>query len=154
MITIHSPSQNYSKRNPLATVSMVVLHNTAGGLSGSLQTLCDPKRKVSAHYLVSRDGTVYSLVDEAMAAWHAGNREANQRSIGIEIVAGDKEPGMTGPQEVSLVGLVSDICKRYSIQLKSIVPHRQVTATACPGFVWATDKDLEDWKRAKLNLES
>ena len=51
---------------------------------------------VSAHYLIDRDGTVYHLVDESTATWHAGkgtwdNNEKytdrmNHYSIGIEIL--------------------------------------------------------------------
>ena len=129
---------------------MIVLHNTAGGLIGSLKTLCDPNRQASAHYMVGRDGLIYCLVNEEMAAWHAGNREVNPKSIGIELVASDKEPGMTVVQEAALVELIADIRSRYTIKLSDIIPHRKVRATACPGFVWPTDKDLEDWKATKL----
>ena len=49
-------------------------------------------RKVSAHYTVDEDGTIYAHVPEECRAWHAGvsywagARDINARSIGIEIV--------------------------------------------------------------------
>jgi N-acetyl-anhydromuramyl-L-alanine amidase AmpD/lysophospholipase L1-like esterase len=53
--------------------------------------------KVSSHYLIDRDGTVYRFVDETAKAWHAGTGELpfdpprkdvlNNHSIGIEMFA-------------------------------------------------------------------
>ena len=52
---------------------MLVLHYT-GMTDGNiaLERLCDPSSKVSAHYCIDEDGTVYSLVNEEHRAWHAG----------------------------------------------------------------------------------
>ena len=54
--------------------------------------------KVSAHYLVSREGEVFRLVDEKYVAWHAGKSKlpdgtnikgsCNDFSIGIEVMGG------------------------------------------------------------------
>src|SRR3546814_20785823 len=52
----------------------------------------DPAARVSSHYVVEEDGTVYRLVPEDRRAWHAGvsywqgRRGLNDVSIGIEIV--------------------------------------------------------------------
>lgn len=53
------------------------------GLDRILAIYCDAG--VSAHYLIDRDGTVYQLVSEDRAAFHA--RAWNDRSIGIEMLA-------------------------------------------------------------------
>src|SRR5262249_2259064 len=63
-------------------------------LGESLEVLTDAERplKVSAHYVLAEDGTVYRLVPEEFTAWHAGrswwrgHEALNGRSIGIEIV--------------------------------------------------------------------
>src|SRR3546814_17201741 len=58
-----------------------------------------PAAKVSAHYVVDEDGTVYRLVAEERRAWHAGvsawrgARDVNSRSIGIELVNPGHERG-------------------------------------------------------------
>ncbi len=70
----------------------VLIHYTAGrDAVSSVKALCDPARKVSAHLVVGRDGSVTQLVDFDTIAWHAGksayeNRVGlNQYAIGIEI---------------------------------------------------------------------
>jgi N-acetyl-anhydromuramyl-L-alanine amidase AmpD len=59
--------------------------------------------RVSAHYLIDRDGTVYRLVDEKRAAWHAGKgvlkwevsrTGLNSTSVGIEMLAIGSENDM------------------------------------------------------------
>ena len=69
---IQLPSPNHDSRNG-APIDMLVLHYTGmhSGLA-AIDRLCDPAAKVSAHYTVDEDGTVYAHVDEAQRAWHAG----------------------------------------------------------------------------------
>jgi N-acetylmuramoyl-L-alanine amidase len=56
------PSPNFDQRRP----NFVILHQTTNAtVDRALATLTDPARKVSAHYLIGRDGTVLQLVDEA-----------------------------------------------------------------------------------------
>jgi hypothetical protein len=52
---------------------MLVLHYT-GMPTGeaAIARLCDPACRVSSHYVVEEDGTVWRLVPEARRAWHAG----------------------------------------------------------------------------------
>lgn len=42
-------------------------------------------RGISVHFSIDNDGTIYQLLDTQNGAWHAGNREANKRSVGVEI---------------------------------------------------------------------
>ena len=81
-------SGNFDERRP----NFVILHYTSNGdAAPALRTLADPVSKVSAHYLIARDGKIYALVDERSRAWHAGvsywggNRDVNSASIGIEL---------------------------------------------------------------------
>ena len=49
----HAPSPNFDARRP----NLVVIHHTSGSSMGQAQrTLSTPERKVSAHYLIGRDG--------------------------------------------------------------------------------------------------
>ena len=88
---IERPSPNHDARD--APVDMMVLHYTGMKTAQeALARLCDPAAKVSAHYTIDRDGSVYVHVPEARRAWHAGashwaGREGvNGCSIGIELV--------------------------------------------------------------------
>ena len=72
---------------------MLVLHYTGmTSAAAALERLCDPEAKVSSHYTIDEDGTVYAHVPEDRRAWHAGvshwagRDNVNNRSIGIELV--------------------------------------------------------------------
>ena len=71
----------------------IVIHYTAQtSTDGAVRSLTDPLRKVSAHFVIGRDGKLIQLVPMNKQAWHAGQSTWNGRSgynkysIGIEIV--------------------------------------------------------------------
>ena len=87
---IESPNQG----GPYApgALDTIIIHFTAGANAESaIDTLCNVERKVSAHLVVARNGTVSQLLPFNIIGWHAGHskwgeRECfNQYSIGIEI---------------------------------------------------------------------
>ena len=81
-----SPS-NYSRANrPLSgPINMVVIHATEGSYAGTLQWFRNSRSHATAHYVVrSSDGDVTQMVREKDEAWHSGNGDVNDRSIGIE----------------------------------------------------------------------
>ncbi len=43
------------------------------------------RRGISVHFCIDNDGTIYQLLDTQHAAWQAGGRNWNHRSIGVEI---------------------------------------------------------------------
>jgi N-acetyl-anhydromuramyl-L-alanine amidase AmpD len=83
-------SPNHSSRDG-HTVRLGLIHATVGGLASSLDWLCNPRTRVSTHYLISKTGVIYQLVAETRAAWHAGDAAwqgetaVNEISIGIEL---------------------------------------------------------------------
>src|SRR6185312_14048096 len=116
----------------------------------ALQRLCDPEAKVSSHYTVDRDGTVYQHVAEARRARHAGVsywagvRDVNSRSIGIEIVNPGHEFGYIPFAELQIeavIALSKDILSRHAISASRIVGHSDVAPNRKqdPGelFPWA-----------------
>ena len=148
---IHSPSPNFDARKPDANVDMLVLHYT-GMRDGhvALERLRDPATKVSAHYMIEEEGTVYSLVDEDLRAWHAGvscwagQRDINSCSIGIELVNPGHEFGyrpFPAKQRDALVILAEDIVRRYAIPAHRVLGHSDVAPARKqdPGelFDWA-----------------
>lgn len=129
------PSPNYDIRR--LPVSLIVLHYTASPLRESLNTLRNPRAaaRVSSHYVVAQNGTVYRLVDETKRAWHAGVSrwqeitDVNSASIGIEMVnLGHDALGRPRPyraeQIESVIRLCLDIQSRYAI--RDVVGHSDV----------------------------
>jgi hypothetical protein len=43
------------------------------------------RRGISVHFCIDNDGTIYQLLDTQHAAWQAGGRNWNHKSIGVEI---------------------------------------------------------------------
>jgi N-acetylmuramoyl-L-alanine amidase len=121
-------SPNFDARRP----NLVVLHHTGNGsLDRALATLTDPARKVSAHYLIGRDGQIVRLVEEKERAWHAGaswwggNTDLNSSSIGIELDNDGFEP-FADAQIDALLALLTDITQRYRIPGANVVGHADV----------------------------
>jgi N-acetylmuramoyl-L-alanine amidase len=135
MNIVERPSPNQDTRGG-APVDMLVLHYT-GMASGeaALARLCDPAAKVSAHYTIDEDGTVYAMVPEAQRAWHAGisfwagARDINARSIGVELVNPGHEFGYRPFPEAqigALIGLCRPILSRHSIPAWRVLGHSDV----------------------------
>lgn len=87
--------------------------------------LCNPKSRVSAHYVVEQ-GRISRLVPEDEAAWHA--RGGNSDSIGIEC-----NPRQADGDYLTVAALIRDIRKRHGDL--PLVRHRDVkgSSTDCPG---------------------
>jgi N-acetylmuramoyl-L-alanine amidase len=152
MNVIDRPSPNHAPRPEGGPIDILVLHYTELPLQESLDILSDDKRehRVSAHYVLSEDGTAYRLVPEDRTAWHAGHsywrgREAlNASSIGIEIVNlhGDRHD-YPAPQIAGLIELCTDIIARHpAIVPRNVVGHSDIAPQRKidPGrrFPWST----------------
>ena len=121
-------SPNFDARRP----NLVVIHHTSNTtLETALDTLTSPERRVSAHYLIGRDGRLVQLVDEAQRAWHAGRSwwggmtDVNSASIGIELDNDGFEP-FAGAQIEALLALLADIAARYPIPAANYLGHADV----------------------------
>lgn len=131
---------------------MVVLHYTGmDSAEAAIARLCDPAAEVSAHYVITEDGTVLPLVDETLRAWHAGAgawgavTDVNSHSIGIEIV----NPGPDGPaptfpaaQMEALETLLGGIRARWAIPPERVIGHSDMA----PGRK-VDPGPLFDWRR-------
>lgn len=133
---VRRPSPNHDARPAGAVIDMLVLHYTdMADAAAALDRLCDPQAKVSAHYLIAKDGTVYSLVEEGRRAWHAGEaywrgaRDINARSIGIELDNPGHGLGLApfpAAQMAALVALAGAILGRHPIPPRNVVGHSDV----------------------------
>jgi N-acetylmuramoyl-L-alanine amidase len=150
MKRVERPSPNHDDRGGRA-IDMLVLHYTGmPSAEAALERLCDPAAKVSAHYTIDEDGTVYAHVPEARRAWHAGlsfwagEANVNACSIGIELVNPGHEYGyrpFPDAQIASLTTLCHGILLRHPIPSWRVLGHSDVAPArkGDPGelFPWA-----------------
>lgn len=108
-------------------IDTVVIHVTEGGFEGTLRWF-ETDAKASAHYVIAMDGRICPCVPEEQAAWHAGNKAVNLRSIGIELEGHTDTLRMPAEQMLALGELVRDIRRRHAILLDRafILGHSEV----------------------------
>jgi len=128
------PSPNYDWRPPFTTVNCVVLHATAEPtLPGTIGVFKRSANRVSAHFVVDRDGQVVQMVPVQDKAWHAGASEldgqfnVNDFSIGIEMVNID-DGLQTYPdaQYRAVAHIIKLLRTCYDIPDDRIVSHAQI----------------------------
>ena len=150
---IDLPSPNWDERPADAgPVDTLVLHYTGMvSAEAALARLRDPEARVSAHWCIGEDGTLWRLVPEAHRAWHAGVSEwrgrpsVNDVSIGIELVNPGHEHGyrpFPPAQMDALLDLARAIVARHPIDPRNVVAHSDIAPTRRqdPG-------ELFDWAR-------
>lgn len=149
---IPTPSPNFGPRRHGRGPDMVVLHHTAmESCEAAIARLCAPEFEVSAHYVISEYGEVFSLVDEEMRAWHAGAgswgavRDVNSHSVGIELANPGPLaafPPFPAPQMDALEELLHQITTRWAIPPERVIAHSDMAPgrKADPGAKF-------DWQR-------
>jgi N-acetyl-anhydromuramyl-L-alanine amidase AmpD len=129
-------SPNYTAGRGGNTIKKIVVHHMVGTIESADRTFQDTVRGTSAHYGVAGDGRVWQWVPENSTAWHAGNFAINQQSIGIEH-EDFAHDDFTETLYQTSAQLIAEICKRHNllINANTIIPHRQIVATQCPGTI-------------------
>ncbi|CAD5107960.1 1,6-anhydro-N-acetylmuramyl-L-alanine amidase AmpD [Zestomonas carbonaria] len=145
----HCPSANFNAR-PLGEISLLVIHNISlppgqfgtGKVQAFFQNclVADEhpyfagiaEMRVSAHFLIERDGAVTQFVSCLDRAWHAGisrfegRENCNDFSIGIELEGTDELP-FTDEQYRVLVELTRQLREAYpAIGLERICGHSDI----------------------------
>ena len=123
-------SPNYSVGRGGKGIEFIVCHWIVGDVPAADAVFTKASSQTSAHYAVG-DGVVHQYVIEPNTAWHAGNFDVNQRSIGIEHRGAPNMPITDATYETS-ANLIADICRRYGKQFP-LRRHSEFIATACPG---------------------
>ncbi|MCY1295816.1 1,6-anhydro-N-acetylmuramyl-L-alanine amidase AmpD [compost metagenome] len=160
----HCPSVNFNAR-PHGEVSLLVIHNISlppGQFgTGKVQEFFQNRlvadehpyftgiaeMRVSAHFLIERDGAVTQFVSCAERAWHAGvsrfgeRENCNDFSVGIELEGTDELP-FTEAQYATLVELTRQLRAVYpEIGLGRICGHSDIApgrkTDPGPCFDWA-----------------
>ncbi|MCH0538008.1 N-acetylmuramoyl-L-alanine amidase [Streptomyces sp. MUM 203J] len=135
-------------------IDRVVIHVVEGSYATALKVFKNPLHGAAAHYVVGGDGRVAQMIRELDVAFHAGNRDMNERSIGIEHEGFvDRPKDFTAEMYEASARLTAGICVRYGIPVdrEHIIGHVEVEGTdhTDPGPHWDWDRYLELVRRAK-----
>lgn len=130
-------AKHYTEGRGGHKIDKVVLHHNGGNLSIAGCYSVWQTREASAHYQVQSDGRVGQLVWDRNTAWHCGNWNQNQRSIGIEHADCSSSPWRISDAAVeSGAHLVAAVCKRYGLGRptwgRNVFGHSDFAATVCP----------------------
>lgn len=125
----------------------IVLHKPEGNLFGVLSEMQKKSFGKSYHYVISKTGAIYCLVDPENSAWACGVQyrptwkgivagyNPNTYTVNISLAgfATDPTPAL---QTTACMRLCADICDQFGIAPAddTIIYHREIdTAKACPG---------------------
>ena len=172
------PSPNFDPRPPGEAICLLVLHNISlppgqflNGFVGDLflnrlDTTADPwfsnvvGLRVSAHFLIDRNGNITQFVGCEQRAWHAGvsvfagRERCNDFSIGIELEGTDDLP-FTQAQYDRLAELTDCLRTRYPLSAvrghSHIAPLRKTDPGAC--FDWPRYARMTGWPPDALPSE-
>lgn len=138
-------------------IDRVVIHVVQGGYASALKVFKDPAHGAAAHYVVRKDGHVAQMIRELDVAFHAGNRDMNERSVGIEHEGFvDRPQDFTAAMYEGSARLTADICARYGIPVdrEHIIGHVEVPGTdhTDPGPHWDWDRYMGLVRRARARL--
>lgn len=119
---------NFDLRKP----NFVIIHHTAqNSCEQTLKTFTLQRTKVSAHYVICKDGTIHHMLNDYLRAWQAGVSQwgnftdINSSSIGIELDNNGSEP-FPQPQITSLVKLLDTLKKKYAIPTPNFIGHADI----------------------------
>lgn len=119
---------NFNLRKP----NFVIIHHTAqDSLQQTIKTFTKTESKVSAHYIIAKDGKIVHMLNDYLRAWHAGisswgkNYDINSASIGIELDNNGNE-AFSDLQINSLLALLSKLKKDYNIPTENFIGHSDI----------------------------
>ena len=135
---------HYTSGRAGRSITKIVLHHNGGTLTTEQCYQVWQTREASAHYQVEITGRIGQLVNDSDTAWHAGNQDANQTSIGIEHANNALAPNWTVSDATLDAGahLVAALCRYYNLGRpewgQNVFGHKNFYATDCPGALAGT----------------
>lgn len=154
---LYKQSPNFSMRARYKSnkITHIIIHTTEGQWLGCINWLCNPRSKVSAHYVISKKGEIIHLVQNKYAAWHVGL--ANGFTIGVEHEGFINDPNwITKELWNTSIELSAALCKEYNIPVENIIGHNDKLMIKYgnnhqdPGTAWNM---IEYRKQIKEKLE-
>lgn len=138
-----APLEHFNQRK--YPVEMLVIHSMAHTAAEGIARL--DELKLSSHYVVDFDGTVFQCIDENDRAWHAGVStwrgldDLNSRSVGIEVCHRSLGQSRFNRRQIkSLINLCRNIIDRWHIAPDMIVGHSDIAPRRKPdpgkAFPW------------------
>lgn len=122
---------HYDVRKP----NFVIIHHTAQShINQTIRTFQLEHTKVSAHYVIGKDGRVVQMLNDYLRSWHAGRSkwgtisDMNSVSLGIELDNNGKEP-FPEPQINALLTLLDTLKTKYQIPFTNFLGHADVAPT-------------------------
>ena len=164
-------SNSFSRKiRKISNIKLIIIHYTGmQSMRVAINRLTSHRSQVSCHYLISREGKIFQIVDDNRVAWHAGKSKwgkfvnLNKNSIGIELVNKGHKFGyqkFSKKQIKALVKLCAKLKKKYKISNRFVLGHSDIAPLrkSDPGekFPWVTlnRKRIGIWhypnKRSKL----
>lgn len=137
-------------------IDMIVIHDIEGTALGAVSWFQNSKARVSAHYVVdASEGRIWQMVKERDIGWHAGNRDINARSVGIEHEGFAYRPGFySAALYEASARLVRSISLRHNIprDRTHIIGHHEVPHPTRPGSFGGSNGHTDpgpywDWQR-------
>ncbi len=136
MHIIQRPSPNFDTRQNDVRPSLIILHQTENeDLDHCIACYTGEKvlthGRISAHYLIGLDGTLWQFVDDVHRAWHAGRAwwqgmdDLNTHSIGIEMLGAKMAP-FPASQLNTLRDLVTHLQRRWAIPAHAVLGHNDI----------------------------
>lgn len=122
------PSIHFNLRKP----QYIIIHQTTQkNCKSTLKIFSHPYSRVSAHYLICKDGTIIQVVEHYLRAWHAGKSKwrnivgMNSVSLGVELANSGHEP-FPKTQIKSLIELLRILEEKYKIPPTNILAHGDI----------------------------
>ncbi|HMR20036.1 MAG TPA: N-acetylmuramoyl-L-alanine amidase [Sphingobacterium sp.] len=126
-----APAIHYDLRKP----NFVILHHTSqNSIAQTVRTFQLEHTKVSAHYIIGKDGRIIQMLNDYDRGWHAGRSkwgavtDLNAVSIGIELDNNGREQ-FPEEQIGSLLVLLDTLKTRYNIPRLNFIGHADVAPT-------------------------